>query len=299
MAQLPRKCLAGLESVKLVIDHGYIDMSVYRGMDQATLDSAYNNTTAVANSAEIVADWERRSASMAAAHPQHLDLRYGRRERNRLDYFAAPTPGAPVLIFIHGGYWQMRAKELFRFLAAVPLAHGISVASVGYTLAPDATLEEIVTEVHGAITWIAGHARAYGADVNRLYVSGWSAGGHLTALSLAHPEVRGGLAISGIFDLEPIRLSYLNGKLRLDANGAARLSPLRNIPAASPPLVISYGTAELPELQRQSREYAAARRAAGLRGHVAALAGHNHFTILEELARPHGALAKLVVDMVG
>jgi arylformamidase len=272
-------------------------MSVYRGMDQAALDAAYNNTTAVADSSRILADWERRSAAVAAAYPQHLDLRYGPRERNRLDYFPSAHPGGPIFVFIHGGYWQMRAKETFRFLAAGPLARGINVASVGYTLAPEATLREIVAEVGSAITWIAANMQRV-ADTRRLYVGGWSAGGHLTAMSLAHPAVRGGLAVSGIFDLEPIRLSFLNQKLALEADDVPRLSPLAMLPESSPPLTIAYGTGELAELQRQSRDYAAARASAGLTGSVAALPGHNHFSILEELANPEGALTALLLELV-
>ena len=273
-------------------------MSVYRDMDQAALDAGYNNTAAVPDSARILADWDRRSAGIAAAYPDHLDLRYGARERNRVDFFPAARKNAPVLVFIHGGYWQMRAKETFRFLAAGPLAQGISVANVAYTLAPEATLQAIVEEVQRAITWVAENAPRFGGDASRICISGWSAGGHLTAMSLAHPAVRGGLAISGVFDLEPIRLSFLNAKLGLDAADAQRLSPLAHLPAASPPLAIAYGTGELPELQRQSREFHAARERAGLPGRLAALPGHNHFTILEELAKPEGALTSLVLDLV-
>jgi len=273
-------------------------MPLYRGMDPAALDAAYNNTAAVADCARILEDWDRRSAALAAANPQHLDLRYGPRERNRMDFFSAGVARAPVLVFIHGGYWQMRAKETFRFLAAGPLAHGISVANVAYTLAPDATLHYIVDEVQSAITWLEANAPRFGGDPARIYVSGWSAGGHLTAMSLAHPAVQGGLAISGIFDLEPIRLSFLNGKLSLGDEDVQRLSPLRNIPAASAPLAIAYGTAELPELQRQSQEFGAARARAGLAGTLTALPGRNHFTILEALASPDGALTALVREMV-
>jgi acetyl esterase/lipase len=267
-------------------------------MDRATLDAAYNNTAAVADSARILADWERRSAQTAARYPHHLELRYGPRERNRIDFFPAAGTNAPVLVFIHGGYWQMRAKETFRFLAAGPIAHGISVASIGYTLAPDASLREIVDEVSSAISWTAQHAARFGADPARIYGSGWSAGGHLTAMSLGHPAVRGGLAISGVFDLEPIRLSFLNEKLGLDRSEAIAMSPLANLPRTSPPLVIAYGTGELPELQRQSREYGKARTTAGLPGRVVALPECNHFTILEELASADGALTALVRELV-
>jgi arylformamidase len=192
----------------------------------------------------------------------------------------------------------MRAKETFRFLAAGPLAHGINVANIGYTLAPEATLHEIVAEIGSAIEWAAANLGRYGADTRHLYIGGWSAGGHLTAMSLAHPAVSGGLAISGIFDLEPIRLSFLNDKLGLAASDVERLSPVASLRNTSAPLTIVYGGGELPELQRQSREYAAARAAVGLAGKVVALPGHNHFTILEELAKPDGALTALLIELM-
>jgi arylformamidase len=273
-------------------------MSVYRGMDQAALDAAYNNSAAVANSAEILADWHKRSDELAAARPEHLDLRYGPRERNRIDYFSSGRAGAPVLAFIHGGYWQMRAKETFRFIASGPLAHGIDVALIAYTLAPDASLREIVDEVKSGITWVADNAPRFGGDPERIYVSGWSAGAHLTATSLDHPAMRGGLAVSGLYDLEPIRLSYVNEKLKLDADDVYPLSPQLDLVRSPVPLFIAYGTAELSELKRQSRDFAAARAHAGLPGQLFPSPGHNHFTILEELASPVGALTALVRELV-
>jgi hypothetical protein len=110
--------------------------------------------------------------------------------------------------------------------------------------------------------------------------------------------VKGGLAISGIYDLEPIRLCYLNAKLRLHADEARRLSPLLHLPPGSKPLIVAYGGDELAELQRQSETYAGARARAGLPGRLVRLAGHNHFTILEELANPDGALTTLVRELV-
>jgi acetyl esterase/lipase len=267
-------------------------MTTYQGMDRAALDAAYNNTLAVAESATILADWQLRSDRLAAERPQHLDLRYGEAERNRIDYFSAGA-GGPVLAFIHGGYWQMRAKETFRFLAAGPLAHGIDVALIAYTLAPAKRLDGIVAEVGAAIDWLAARYSSSG-----VFVSGWSAGGHLTAMAMNRPAVRGGIAISGIFDLEPIRLCYLNDKLGLDADEARRNSPLLQLPVEKKPLFVTYGTAELPELQRQSWTYAEARTKSGLPGRLVPLAGHNHFTILEELARQDGALTALVRELV-
>jgi acetyl esterase/lipase len=279
-----------------IIARGFL-MNVYRGMDKAALDAAYNNTTAVANSAELMANFQARSDILRTEMPRYLDLRYGPAPRNRIDYFPADARG-PVLVFIHGGYWQMRAKENFSFLARGPLAHGIHVAMVGYTLAPDISLGGIVTEIHAAIRWLAERVEAYGGDAASIYVSGWSAGGHLTALSLQEPGVKGGLAISGIYDLEPIRLCYINDKLKLDEAEARRLSPRYNLSAASAPLVIACGGGELPELKHQSETFAAARERAGLAGRFVQLDGHNHFTMLEELASPTGALTALLRELM-
>jgi acetyl esterase/lipase len=253
-------------------------------MDRAALDAAYNNAAAVKDSARIVAQWEERSARLRKAHPEGMDLRYGPDERNRIDYFAARRD-APVLAFIHGGYWQNRAKEVFSFVAEGPLAWGINVALIGYTLAPQKRLDGIVAEIHAALDWLYENSPVLGGDQNRLLVSGWSAGGHLTAMSLGHPAVTGGLAISGIYDLEPIRLCYVNDKLGLDEAEARRNSPG---PTAKP-LYVVYGADELPELCRQSEEYA---RLNG--GKAAALPRRNHFTVLEDLASPHGGLTALV-----
>ena len=261
---------------------------MYRGMDRAALDAAYNNGAAVRDSAQIVADWEERSARLRAAHPDGMDLRYGNDERNRIDYFAARRDG-PVLMFIHGGYWQNRAKELFAFVAQGPLAWGINVALVGYTLAPQKRLDGIVAEIHASLSWLYESVPMLGGDRRAIHVSGWSAGGHLTAMAMSHPTVRGGLAISGIYDLEPMRLSYINDKLRLDESEQRRCTP----GPTDRPLSIAYGGDELPELCRQSEDYASL-----LGTKAVAVPGRNHFTVLEELASPHGALTALARKLV-
>lgn len=261
---------------------------IYRGMGQAALDAGYNNSAAVQNSSALLHDFEQRSVALRTAHGSHLNIRYGPAPRNRIDYFAADKPG-PLLIFIHGGYWQTRDKETFSFLAAGPMAHGIHVAMVGYTLAPNISLSGIVDEVRTSIKWLKNNSTDFGGNPKRMFVSGWSAGGHLSAMCLDEPGVIGGVAISGIYDLEPVRLSYLNAKLQLTDAEERQLSPLHQ--SLSPrPLVVAYGTDELPELQRQSEQFAAARH--NLPGGLLPLMRHNHFTILNELAAPNGSIVR-------
>jgi len=271
---------------------------MYRGMDRTQLDAAYNNSAAVPERGAIYADWAARSAKLRREHGDHLDLAYRASRRERLDLFLAANPQAPTLAFFHGGYWQMNDKENFAFLAEGPLALGINLAVVEYTLAPAARLDGIVAEIGRAVQWLAEHLADYGADPDRLYVSGHSAGGHLTAMMMPLSMVRGGLAISGIFDLEPIRLNYLNAKLGLDAAEAERNSPLRHLPATPTEQVIAYGTRELPELCRQSIDYGQAWIERGLPGRLLPVDGANHFTILEALADADGALARALLDMV-
>src|ERR1700733_4221640 len=150
---------------------------LYRGMDRAQLDAAYNNTAAVPERDAIVAGWAERSARVRRERPGHFDLAYGDSPRERLDLFLAAHPNAPPLAFIHGGYWQMNDKEGTTFLAEGVLPHGINFALIEYTLAPAARLDRIVAEVRRAVQFLAEHLGGYGADPTRLYVSGHSAGG--------------------------------------------------------------------------------------------------------------------------
>src|SRR3954447_10931373 len=221
------------------------DTPDWRSMSQQERDLGLNNGVAVPGSADIVAGWDKRSAEMRARYSGHLDLRYGPRERNRIDFLKA-ADGGPTLVFIHGGYWQTRAKETFAVFAGGPMAHGINVALIGYTLAPDATLEEIVAEIHAGLDFLAAQLPILGGDPNQVVVSGWSAGGHLTSMALSHRHVKAGMAISGIYDLEPIRHSYLNAKLGLHEPMSQHHSPVLQAGGAAKPLSLVAGSAELP-----------------------------------------------------
>jgi acetyl esterase/lipase len=269
--------------------------ALYRGMDQASLDTGYNNSAAVQNSSELMAEFDLLSEQMRGLPKARIGLRYGAAPRQLIDYFPAPKPG-PLLVFIHGGYWQMRSKESFSFIAKALQEQGMHVALVGYTLAPAVSIAGIVAEVKAAIAWLAAHASDFGGDPRRMLLSGWSAGAHLTAMCMDAPGVIAGLAISGVYDLEPVRLSYLNDKLGLQAEDVPAVSPM--MLAQSPkPMLIAYGQSELPELQRQSQDFHAARVAAGMPGALLALPGLNHFTILRELSEVQGALALAAKDL--
>jgi arylformamidase len=265
----------------------------WRGMSQQDLDRGLNNGAAVAGSGDIVAGWDRRSAEMRARHSDHLDLRYGPRERNRIDFLKAREK-APTLVFIHGGYWQMRAKEAFTLFAEGPIAHGINVALIGYTLAPEATLKEIVAEINRGLDFLAEQLPALGGDASRIAVSGWSAGGHLTAMALSHPRVKGGVAISGIYDLEPIRHSYLNEKLRLDEAMSRRNSPILQAGGPIKPLALTAGSGELPLLRRQTADFAAHRTKYGLPVSYEEIPGADHFTIMDQMLRPEGRVTLMI-----
>ena len=271
----------------------------YRGMDRAALDAAYNNTAAVgpAQREAYVAAWMKRSDAIRTTAGARLDLRYGDGARHRLDVFPCGRTGAPTLVYIHGGYWQTNDKEPYAFLGEGLLPAGFNLALIEYTLAPAVRLDEIVREVRRAVAWVIDHAKELGGDPARVFVSGHSAGGHLTAMAMTEPRVAGGVAISGIYDLEPIRLNYLNEKLGLDVGEAERNSPMRYLPSRAAPLVVTVGLGELPELVRQSEEYAAAWQGRGLRGLYLPVARHDHFSILEELAQPNGAILAALKDL--
>jgi acetyl esterase/lipase len=273
------------------------DAPDWRSMSQQELDLGLNNSVAVVGSGELVNGWEQRSANMRKRHPDHIDLRYGPRERNRIDFLKARDK-APTLLFIHGGYWQMRAKEAFTMFAEGAMAHGINVALIGYTLAPEATLEAIVGEIHQGIDYLAGQLPGLGAEAGGIVVSGWSAGGHLTAMVLSHPKVKAGMAISGIFDLEPIRHSYLNVKLKLDGPMSRRHSPMAQPGGPMKPLALVVGAAELPLLRKQTADFAGHRAKYGLPVAYEEIPGANHFTIMDEMQSPKGRITTMIRQLV-
>ncbi len=200
--------------------------AVYRDLDQAALDAEYNLRAAVPSHPAYFARWAAQSEMVRDHVRCRLDIAYGSGRLETFDLFPADG-AAPLLVFFHGGYWQAMDKSDFSFIAPAYRAAGISVAIVNYTLAPEAEMDAIVAQSRRVIVFLARNAGSLGIAAGRIFVAGHSAGGHLTAmamltdwsqLGLDRNPIAGACAISGVFDLEPIRLCYLNKVLGLDAD---------------------------------------------------------------------------------
>lgn len=259
-------------------------------LTQAERDGRYNNSAAVHDSAEYMAALRSASAARRAEQKSGLDEAYGAGERNKVDFYLA-DPSAPCVVHFHGGYWQRNEREAFAALGDGVRAHGWSYAVPGYTLAPEASLTTIVEELGASLDFI--RTKVSGPIV----ISGWSAGGHLTGMLIGHGAVHAGLAISGVFELGPIRDTYLNEKARITEAEADMLSPLR-LPVVPKILSFAYGSAELPPLVDDSRALHWKRSAAHAPGALIPVAGMNHFTVLDSLREPRGLLTKALLDLV-
>jgi arylformamidase len=240
--------------------------------------------------------WAAASATLRAQRPQHLSLAYAQGERTKWDLYPASDSKAPCFVHIHGGYWQRGSREIFACLADGVLARGWSAALPGYTLAPEASLTQITNELRKAFEWLDAKGAEHGI-AGPVIVTGWSAGGHLAAFILDHPKVAAGLAISGVFELAPLRDSpHVNDNVKLTETEIETLSPMR-LPGVNKPLSIAYGTGELPAMIASSRDYHAYRAQAHLAGDLVPVARANHVTILDELRIPTSNLTRAVLQL--
>lgn len=252
------------------------------------MDDAYNNTKADPDWAATYARLQAESAALYTHVDAVRDVAYGLRPRQRFDWIGCGA-GTPLFIFIHGGYWQKCTKEDFALCARGPLARGFDVVLAEYTLAPEATMTQIVGEVGMLLDFLAAAKAPYTTKDRTVVLSGHSAGGHLTAMHRNHPSIAYALPISGLFDLAPIARTFLNDKLQLTQREISDCSPQRHV-AAGTPMTVSVGGAELPELVRQSRDYARACAAVDPRVGYLEVAGRTHFAVCDDLANPLGAL---------
>ena len=274
----------------------------------AYYDRQYNVRAMISDHARIFERWKTRSQQARANLPCRLDIPYGTSPAEKLDIFPAEGKSEALLVFIHGGYWRSLDKSDFSYLAPAFNRRGVTLALPNYGLCPKVGIEDIVKQNLLAIAWLWHHGARYGVNPGRLYVAGHSAGGHLTAMMLAArwntymPElpynlVKGGLAISGVYDLEPLaQAPFVNQDLRLDQVLARRLSPVAIPPATTAPLYTAVGGDESDEFKRQNALIARAWRYA-FAGDIP-MPGRNHLTVVEELANPDSALFKGAMEMM-
>lgn len=288
-----------------------------RKLDPAWLDAEYNNRALVPDHAEIFARWARDSAQARATQPCSLDLRYGDGPAETLDVFApgaaqgaaVPGPGgAPILFFIHGGWWRSMDKADHSFVAPAFTREGALVVVPNYALCPTVGIADIALQMTRALAWTWRHAAAHGGDPRRIVVAGHSAGGHLAAMLLcAHwptvaPDlpvdlVRAALAVSGVFDLRPIsRVSFLQPDLRLGAGDVRRLSPV-GFPPPAGRLHAAAGALESSEFHRHNR-LIRLRWGAQRVPVCETITGRNHFTVIDSLAEPGSRLHALGLQLL-
>jgi arylformamidase len=283
--------------------------AIFRGYDRAALDAEYNNRLKVKDAMDWIARYGAESARARAELPMHFDVPYGAHHAERLDVFPGPRPGAaPIQVFVHGGYWHRLDKADFSFVARAFRPAGALTVVVNYALIPAVDMDGLVRQVRHAIAWVHGHARELGGDPERIFVTGHSAGGHLvgmllatdwTSLGLPADVIKGGCGLSGLYDLEPIRLCYLNDVLALTPESARRNSPVALAPRSAAPLLLADGGDEGAEYHRQTAELAAAWRAKGVPVEMLDMTGHNHFSIIAELESPFSPLARAIQGQMG
>ncbi|GAB4392289.1 MAG: alpha/beta hydrolase [Kiloniellaceae bacterium] len=284
--------------------------AVFRGYDQAALDRELNLRARWPDHPAFFERWARDSAAARESTPGHLDLAYGEAPAETLDLFpAGGEKPAPLLAFIHGGYWQALDKGDYSYMAPAFVDSGVAFASLNYGLAPDTPIGEMIAQTRRALAWLYRHAGDYGIDPARIVVAGHSAGGHLAAMAvstdwpalaedLPGDLLAGGCSISGVYDLEAVRLSYHNKVLHIAAGEAAPWSPLHALPQAAPPLLLAVGSEETDEFLRQHAEYLTAWRERGLAAAEVDMTGLHHFTAVDALADESHALHAAVQQML-
>jgi arylformamidase len=282
-------------------------MPLYREFaTQEEVDAVYNPSATAPDAERLIEGWVKRSAAARDKLRGLLGVRFGPTREEYCNLFPAGD-GAPLHLFIHGGYWRRFSARDHDFLACPLVAAGITTAVMNYALCPKVSLDEIVRQTRAAIAWAFTHARELGADPQRLTISGHSAGAHLVAMALATdwpgdydlpPDlIKGAVAISGVYDLGFLPWCYVQPKVQASWDQVERLSPMRHLPSTAPPLLVAVGGEETSEFRRQSRDFHAAWRAAGLEGDYLEPEGRNHFSIVEDLERPGSALHTALVEL--
>jgi len=268
-------------------------------MTREELDAQYDTSRPLPPGA-VPAYLERFAAESARARETCAfeTIRYGAHERETLDFFPNGGAGAPLFVWVHGGYWRRMSKDESSLVAPPLVRAGANVAVLNYPLAPGPTLDEIVASARAGFAAATERARAAGGDAERTFAGGHSVGAQLAAMIACAFPVRGLFALSGLYDLEPLRHSHVNDWIAMDAATAERNSPLQHRPLGTPELVIATGEREQSEFRRQQRDFAHAWRMWGGTVRAIPAPGHDHFSIVLELIDDAGPLTRALSDMI-
>jgi len=276
---------------------------------QEELDAQYNLTAMLP---EAAARYEafcwRESEDVRASLEHRLDVPFGPTLAEHVDVYPAGE-NAPVLVYVHGGFWCLRTSKEFGFVARGPVSRGVATVATNYDLCPRVTIDEIVRQTRAAVAWTYKNAASFGGDPARIHVAGHSAGGHLVAMLLATDwegeyglpgdVIKGATAISGLYDLAPFPYTFLQPKLQLGYDQIFRNSPILHIPESAPPLLVAYGDIETDEFKRQSEEHLDAWRTKGLDGEILILQGKNHYEVIDGFLDAESPLCSAILGQMG
>jgi arylformamidase len=283
---------------------------VWLDMDQQELDDAYDQTVYAPNQPLLAARRKVASQSVLKRFPPERRA-YGASEIEQLDIYKTEKPNAPVMVFIHGGAWRNGAAKDAAFQAEMYMNAGANLVIVDFVQVQDAggNLMPMAQQVRRAVAWVYKNAASFGADADRLYVSGHSSGAHLTGcilvtdwqkdFGLPANIIKGGLLVSGMYDLKPVRLSKRSEYVKFTDDIEQALSSQRHLDKLHAPIIVAYGTQETPEFQRQSRDFAAAVKAAGKPVELIVGDGFNHFEMQETLGNPYGIAGRAALKLMG
>ena len=284
-------------------------MNLYRNFSsQEEIDLQYNMALTVPDAERWMEWYLEESERVRREIDCVLDVSFGPTVDETVDIFPAHEAHAPVLVFIHGGYWTWGTSKYFSLVARGPVSRGITVVVTNYSLCPKVSVEEITRQSRATIAWLHKEVINFNGDPELIFVSGHSAGGQQVGMlvatdwesnySLPNDIIKGGISISGIFDLRPLRYSYLQPKLLLTHEAIMRQSPYLNIPESAPPLLLTYGQGETTEFHRQSIDFREAWHAKGLTGELFVQEGKHHYSAIEGLNDLNSELCRKIADFV-
>jgi arylformamidase len=282
--------------------------AVYKHYTQEEMELHFNPQNSVPDHAQWSERRNRASLTARRELKSFLDVPYGSSPRQKVDIFPAAKPGAPVLIYFHGGYWRSGGKEQNAHLAALFVQAGATVVVAGYDLAPSVTVTEIIRQARSAIAWVYRNISSYGGDPAKLHIGGISAGGHLVAMALAHdweqeglPRdlIKGAAAITGVYDLDAVLHIGVNQEIRLTPESARENSPLLHPPLPRTPLIVAVGGAEPQGWRAQSQQFFRLCRERGVACEYMEIPGAHHYSLGLELIDPESPLTEAISKQMG